>query len=130
MKELIVQIGTLWAHLKNYSKMENRIEFKDKIRVRCLECQEEHFIEMKHISTEKEQRSISFEYEYIFRGELKCSHCGEEMRLLTTVFEYPKGIINYIDNCEESCISMEEINEDLLLFKPITQKPKYKENYR
>ena len=37
------------------------------VRVRCLECKEEHFIEMKHIGTDKEQRSMSIEYEHIFR---------------------------------------------------------------
>jgi len=87
------------------------IEFKNKIRVRCLECSEEHFIEMKLIGTEKQQRTISFEYEYIFRGELRCS-CDEEMKLLTTIYEYPKGILNYIDHGDESCITMDEITED------------------
>jgi len=45
------------------------IEFKNPlVRVRCLECREEHFIEMKYIGTDKEQRSIGFEYEHIYRG--------------------------------------------------------------
>ena len=39
------------------------IKFENsKIRVRCLECKEEHFIEMKHIGTEKEQRTLGYEY--------------------------------------------------------------------
>ena len=56
------------------------IKFNNKIRVRCLECKEEHFIEMKYIVTDKEQRSIGFEYEHIHKGKLKCS-CGEDMKL-------------------------------------------------
>jgi len=48
------------------------IEFKNNIiKVRCLECNEEHFIEIKHIGTSKEQKNISFEYEHIYRGGLK-----------------------------------------------------------
>jgi hypothetical protein len=91
------------------------IEFKNpSIRVRCLECKEEHFIEMRHIGTEKEQRTLSFEYEHIYRGELKCSHCGEDMRLLTTIFEYPKGILNYHETKNESCLVMDGINDDSL----------------
>ncbi len=89
------------------------IEFKNPlVRVRCLECKEEHFIEMKHEGTEKKQRSISFEYEYTYRGELKCSHCGEDMKLLTTIFEYPKGDLNYHETNNESCLVMDEICDD------------------
>jgi hypothetical protein len=91
------------------------VEFKNPlIRVRCLECKEEHFIDMKHIGNDKEQRSISFEYQYIYRGELKCSHCGEVMRLLTTIFEYPKGILNYHKTNNESCLVMDDITDDSL----------------
>lgn len=32
------------------------VEFKNKIRVRCIECKEENFIEMKFSRTEKQQR--------------------------------------------------------------------------
>ncbi len=89
------------------------VEYKNnKIRVRCLECREEHFIEMEHIGTDKEQRSLGFEYEHTFRGELKCSHCMEKMRLLTIVYEYPKEIINYVDNSDESCLVMDDVNND------------------
>jgi hypothetical protein len=91
------------------------IEFKNTlVRVRCLECKEEHFIEMKHIGTEKEKRSIGFEYEHIYRGELKCSHCGEEMKLLTTLFEFPKGFLNYHETNNESCFVMDDITDDSL----------------
>lgn len=91
------------------------VEFKNPlVRVRCLECREEHFIEMKHIGTDKEQRSFSFEYEHIYRGELKCFHCGEDMRLLTTIFEYPKGFLNYHETNNESCLLMDDITDDSL----------------
>lgn len=89
------------------------IEFKNPlIRVRCLECKEQNFIEMKLIGTEKEQRSLGFEYEHIYRGELKCSHCSEEMRLLTTIFEYPKGFLNYQETNNKSCLVMDDITKD------------------
>ncbi|MCK9446094.1 hypothetical protein M0Q50_04290 [bacterium] len=91
------------------------IKFNNKIRVRCLECKEEHFIKMKHIVTDKEQRSIGFEYEHIHKGKLKCS-CGEDMKLLTTIFEYPKGIINYVDTSEKSCLIMDNILEKDIIF--------------
>ena len=90
------------------------IEFKNsKIRVRCLECQKEQFIDIKLIGTEKQQRTISFEYEYTFEGELTCS-CNESIKLLIYVYEYPKGIINYINIKNESCLVMDEINENLI----------------
>lgn len=82
------------------------------LRVRCLDCKEEHFIEMKHIGTDKVQRSISFEYEHIYRGEIKCSQCGEDMKLLTTIFEYPNGILNYHETNNESCLVMDDITDD------------------
>lgn len=86
------------------------IAFKNNsVRVRCLECKEEHFIEMKHLGTDKQQRNFGYEYEHIFRGEMKCSHCGDNMRLLTTVFEYPKEIINYVDVADEGCLIMDDI---------------------
>lgn len=89
------------------------IKFKiPKLRVRCLECREEHFIEMKHIGTDKEQRSLGFEYEHTYRGELKCSHCGEDMKLLTIIFEYSKGFLNYYETSEESCLTMDELTDN------------------
>jgi len=87
------------------------------VRIRCLECREEHFIEMKHLGTEKEQQSISFECQHIYRGKLKCSHCSEEMKLLITLFEYPKGFLNYHETNNESCLVMDDITEDSLDFE-------------
>lgn len=91
------------------------INFKNNlIKVRCLECKKEHLIEMKCIGTYKDQRSIGFEYEYTYSGELKCSYCCENMKLLTTIFEYPKGILNYYETNTESCLVMNEITEEIL----------------
>jgi hypothetical protein len=89
------------------------VEFKeDKVRVRCLECDDWFDITLKHFKTYKEQRSVSFEYEHIFRGELKCPVCEEIMKINITVFEYPKGIINCV-NCEGvSCLILDDINEN------------------
>lgn len=84
------------------------------IRVRCLECKAEHYIEMKHIGTEKKQRSLGFEYEHIFKGKLKCSDCGEKMKLLTTIFEYPKGFSNYHETINKSCVVMDDFPDDAL----------------
>lgn len=69
---------------------------------------------MKYIGTDEEQRSVSFEYEHTYRGELKCSHCGEDMRLLKTIFEYPKGFLNYHETNNESCLIMCSITDDSL----------------
>ena len=89
------------------------IEFKNNlIKVRCLECKEEHFIEMKYIETNKTQRSFGFEYEYTYIGELKCSDCNEPMKLLTTIFEYPKGVLNYHETNNESCLVIDYITND------------------
>lgn len=88
------------------------VEFKiPKLRVRCLECKKEHFIEMKLKKTDKVQHSISFEYEYTYYGKLKCS-CGEKMKLETMIFEYPKRILNYYENAEESCLTMDTLTDD------------------
>jgi hypothetical protein len=91
------------------------VQFKNPlVRVRCLECKEQNFIELKYIGTHKQQRSIGNEYEHQFRGELKCSHCVEEMRLLTTIYEFPKGFINYHETNNKSCLVMDDITEDSL----------------
>lgn len=91
------------------------IELKNnKIRVRCLECKDEHFIEMKLINTDKVQRSVSFEYEYTYYGELACT-CGENMKIEIIIWEYPKGILNYHDISNESCLSMDELTEDYFI---------------
>jgi hypothetical protein len=91
------------------------IEFKNPlVRVRCLECKELHFIQMKYIDTDKFQRSIGFEYEHIFRGELKCSHCEEKMQLITIIYEFPKGVLNYHETSSKSCLWLDEITEDSL----------------
>ena len=84
------------------------------VRVRCLECSTTHSILMQLIGSEKEQRSLSFEYEHIFRGELTCEHCNTAMRLLTTVYEYPKGIINYIEQTNQACLILDAITEESL----------------
>ncbi len=89
------------------------IEFKDPlVKVRCIECKEQNFIEMKLIGTDKEQRSLGFEYEHIYGGENKCTHCQEEMRLITTLYEYPKGELNYIDTVNEACIITDKMDDD------------------
>lgn len=88
------------------------IEFKiPKLRVRCLECKKEHFIDMKLSNADKVHRSISFEYEYTYYGELKCS-CNENMKLETIIFEYPKGILNYYETSEESCLTMDTLTDE------------------
>jgi hypothetical protein len=92
------------------------IIFKNPIRVRCLKCREEHFIEMEYIGTDKQQRSTSFEYEHIYRGELKCSHCGEKMKLLTTIFEYPEGFLNYHETDNKSCLVIDDVIDTMILF--------------
>lgn len=80
------------------------------VRVRCLECNEEHFIEMKHVGTDKVQRTIGYEYEHVYSGELKCSHCSDDMKLLTTIWEFPKGILNHHETKSESCLIMDDID--------------------
>jgi len=91
------------------------IKFKNnQVRVRCLECRNEHFINMEFIKTDKQQRSISFEYEHTFKGKLKCSNCGEKMKLKIMIYEYPKGILNYIDIGNKSCLEMDTFDESVL----------------
>lgn len=90
----------------------------NKIRVRCLECREEHFIEIKLKGTEKEQRSFGYEYEYTYKGKMKCSKCGEKMKLETIIFEYPKNYVNYIDEGNEGCCIMDNAthSDDMVMF--------------
>ena len=85
-----------------------------------MECHDNQIIEMKLISCDNAQRSAGFEYEHIFRGEIKCSHCGEPLRLLSTVFEYPKGVINYIDTTNEACVIIDEITKESVIVTDAT----------
>lgn len=81
------------------------------IRVRCIECKESQYITLALIGKEHEKRSIGTEFEYIHRGESNCSHCNEKLRILSTVYEYPEGHLNYVDNVDQGCIIMEDIDE-------------------
>jgi hypothetical protein len=81
------------------------------IKIRCIECKETNYIHMNHVATEMLKRSLGFEYEHIFRGQLKCSHCNENIRLLTTIFEYPKGFLNYCDSDSKSCSVISDKND-------------------
>ena len=89
------------------------IEFKDnKVKIKCLECQIYHFIDMIYIGTEKEQRSFGFEYEHEYCGKLKCPNCNEELQLIILLYEYPKSMINYIDINNKSCNVIDNIDND------------------
>lgn len=92
------------------------IELKNPlVKVKCLECGEKHSIDIKLIGTEKEQRSISFEYEHTYRGEKKCSHCDEEMSLLIEIYEYPKEFLNSLEIKNKSCNLLDKITEESLI---------------
>ena len=81
----------------------------NKIRVRCLECKEEHFIDIELKHTDKEQRSLGYEYEYTYVGEMECSKCNEQMILEFIIFEYPKSIVNSVDENNYGCLIMDDI---------------------
>lgn len=81
----------------------------NKVRVRCLECKEEHFIDIEFKCTHKEQRSLGYEYEHSYIGNLKCSKCNEEMILEIIIFEYPKDWVNFIDENNYGCLIMDDI---------------------
>jgi hypothetical protein len=87
-------------------------EFKSsKINVKSLESFEKYSIDMKHIETEKYQRSIGFEYVHVYMGELK-DNSDNVMKLVVTIFEFPKGIFNYIEIENDSCLVIDEISEN------------------
>jgi len=80
----------------------------NKVRVRCLECREEHFIEIELKGTEKEQRSMGYEYEHTYKGKMRCTNCGEKMKLEIIIFEYPKDWVNYVDESNKGCLIMDK----------------------
>jgi hypothetical protein len=84
------------------------LEFKNISRVRCLECKDENFINLIKVGVEKLMRTKGFEYEHIFRGESNCGNCGDNMKILYSLYEYPKDIQNYLDIKEEGCLSMDD----------------------
>lgn len=77
------------------------------VRVRCLECKEEHHIDMKIISSDKFSRDIGYEYEHTYFGKLKCGKCKNKMFLNIDIFEYPKNTLNYVEISNEGCIEMD-----------------------
>jgi hypothetical protein len=87
------------------------IEFKDnKIKVQCLECEKEHFIEVNLSNFEKFQRKEGFEKEYTYKGKLKCSHCNEIMKIKIIIYEYPKGIYNTTIFESDSCLIIDNLS--------------------
>lgn len=94
------------------------IKFKDsRIRVGCLECGDVLYINMLYNSTGKAQRNMGYEYEYTYIGDSKCGKCGETMRLLTTIFEYPKTILNYHETNNEGCVILDDIINDSFIIE-------------
>jgi len=39
------------------------------------------------------------------------------MKILTTIFEYPKGILNYHETNNKSCLLMDDITDESFLIK-------------
>lgn len=76
----------------------------NKVRVRCLECQTENYITLDSFNTDREARSVSYEYEYTCTGDCNCVNCREKLIIELIVFEYPKGFINYSETNEEGCL--------------------------
>ena len=94
------------------------IKFRDsKIRVGCLECGDTSHIDMQYNSTEKDQRNMGYEYECTYIGDSKCGKCGETMKLLTTIFEYPKTILNYHETDNEGCVVLDDITGDSFIIE-------------
>jgi hypothetical protein len=82
------------------------------IRVRCFDCLSENFIEMHHVDTIMEGRTLGVEYEHTYEGAQDCSACGlNGMKLLSMIYEYPKGHLSYIDTSEEFCLLMDNMIE-------------------
>ena len=82
----------------------------NKIKVKCLECKKYHEIEIKHISTEKEQRNISYEYEHIYDGYIKCDKCGDKIGIILEIYEYPKTFVNSIYPTNKGCTIVSDIS--------------------
>lgn len=89
----------------------------ENVRVRCVECKESQYIKFEYIGKETERRTIDVERQYIYRGENNCTHCENKMRILAMLYEFPTGIINYIDTSDEGCLIMEDLTEDSIEIK-------------
>jgi len=74
----------------------------EKMYVSCHKCGIRHNLEMEHVSTESENRSIGIEYEHTYCSKEICD-CGEKMITETLVYEYPLGFLTYYEFSEENC---------------------------
>lgn len=90
---------------------------KDNIRVRCLECMEDYHIPLEHRKTDKEQRTMGYEYEHFYIGNMTCVKCFDEMVLELYVYEYPKNFINWVELSNSGCLDMKKVEykDDLVI---------------
>lgn len=79
------------------------------IRVRCLKCSSKNLIEVNLKETNDIERDLGYEYEYIYKGKLRCHHCNKKMKIKLLIFEYPTDITNYIETSQEACVILSEI---------------------
>jgi len=86
-------------------KIENII-----VNVICLECKSKYSLPILEPVTEKEQRSLGYEYEHTWNSNIKCDKCGDEIKIEVIAYEYPKGFLNYEETNGEGCIITDKIN--------------------
>lgn len=91
---------------------------QNKIRVSCYGCRNVQFIPIEHKNTFKVQRTMGFEYEHEFKGNLVCPDCGEKLALEILCFEYPDGILNYVDIENEGCVELDDNTKIFTFDKP------------
>ena len=83
------------------------------VKIKCLECHSIHDINLKHFSTEKEQRALGYEYEHIYKAEHKCQICSDAIELIIEIYEYPKNFINSHNIINNGCISLNDFSTDI-----------------
>lgn len=81
------------------------------LHIICNECKKEHRIDKDCLEYDVEfleERGMGAEFEHDFRGEERCSKCGNWMSFTVMGYEYPEGAYNSQDKESFGCTFIRE----------------------
>ena len=85
------------------------ISLDGKLIIKCLDCGTEYSVDVDSVHEEcfVYERNMGDEVEHDFTSECQCEDCGNVMRYILKVFEYPVGYINYFSGEGDGCKILE-----------------------
>lgn len=79
-------------------KVSVQMELKKPLKVKCQNCGTiiDADLDFECVSTNERDMGTEFDYEGVFEGV--CPGCGKDIFIKVEAYEYPEGVVNYLDN--------------------------------